>query len=66
MSKYKNDMKTKQLIDDQLHQMAKLEATLGSDSTTDERKTVRSSQKDCMKVIKGIDRAFYETINIDK
>jgi hypothetical protein len=65
MSKYNEDEEVRAKIDKELEAMAILETTLGLDSTVSEFKAVKKQQKEHLKVIKDLDKEFYDSITPD-
>jgi hypothetical protein len=65
MSKYNEDLEVRAKIDKELEAMAKLETTLGLDSTVSEFKAVKKQQKEHLKIIKDLDKEFYDSITPD-
>jgi hypothetical protein len=65
MSKYTEDQEVRAKIDKELAAMASLEATLGLDSTVSEFKAVKKKHKEHLKVIKDLDKEFYDSITPD-
>lgn len=55
-------IETRKLIDDQLIQMAKINAKMGKDTSVDDKIEYRRQIGLCLKEIKRIDKEFYEEI----
>jgi DNA-binding transcriptional regulator GbsR (MarR family) len=66
VNEYLTNMKTKKKIDKHLEAMAKLRATLGSDSTNREKQEVQKKCNEHMRAIKDIDKEYYQVISLDK
>jgi len=63
---YYEDEKTRKTIDTLLQQNASLHATIGIDSTKEEKKEIRAKQKVLMDEIKTLDIEFYKNVTADK
>jgi hypothetical protein len=59
-------IETRQLIDDQLLKMAKINARMGLDTKTDDRIEYRRQIGQCLKEIKNLDLEFYNEICPDR
>ena len=66
VNEYLTNMKKKKKIDVHLEAMAKLRATLGSDSTNKEKQEVQKKCNEHLKAIKEIDKEFHQMISLDK
>jgi hypothetical protein len=59
---YETNLELREKIDFYLESLAKLEATLGTDSTKEEIQKVNTEKQSIMQKIKELDSAFYLTI----
>lgn len=63
-ARYYTNQTIRKKIDRRLHQLAALNAELGTDSTDEERQEIKEEMDAVMTQIKEIDEEFYNEINI--